>query len=470
MSSLAATAPPMPLWRRTAIASGEYANNITWQSIELFLLFFYTDVLGISPLWAGYIFALGSICDAVSDPIVGALADRTRSRWGRFRPWMVISAPVVAACLVAAFTKPDLAGPSLVAYALATHLLLRSTYMTAALPFLSLTTRAVPDADGRSTLAGTRMQFAALAGLSVSILYPIALTQKGVDAQARAFLLCAAALAMVAWAVYWGCAAAAREPSEPPAVPGPRRGLIAELAHDARAFGRMATRNGSFLRVILAIVVISICLTMVGKMTVYYFKYYLHAPQLARIQLVLGALILFCAAPVWAMIARKISKLRAWNLAALITCGFLAALFLNPSPNPYVSIGLLAGVSLGSSGFAVLFWAMLPDTVEMNDYLFGSRDDAKAFAFALFARKLAIAFNAVLIGWAMTASGFHANVVQSAAALGTLKLLIAGVPFVGAVLSVLILRGYKLDAREHGRIRTVLAERLAAGEPAEAIH
>lgn len=79
-------APAMRTSGKLAFASGEYGFNLAWQSIELFLLFYYTDVVGLSPWWAGIVFALGSVWDGLLDPIVGSLADRTRSRWGRFRP------------------------------------------------------------------------------------------------------------------------------------------------------------------------------------------------------------------------------------------------------------------------------------------------------------------------------------------------------------------------------------------------
>lgn len=451
--------------RKAAFASGEFAFNLSWQSIELFLLFFYTDVMGLSPWWAGLIFTLGSVWDALWDPVIGSLADRTRTRWGRYRPWVLGAMPLASAALAVVFHKPNLSGAALTGYALATHLVLRTAYTTASIPYLSLSARSTPDARDRSVIAGFRMQFAAAAGLTVSLGYPWAAKRFG---EAAGYGNYAIALALLALPVIAISMRAAVDPGE---TRGPRETNVgAAVASDFRAFGAMLRANPALLRVLAAIVVTSIALTMISKSTLYYFKYYLHAPDYARWALAIGAINLVVAAPIWAWIANRTSKRTAWLIASTIAGTGLLLLALNPSRDPRLTLLLLWLAGVGSSGYAVLFWAMLPDTVEINELRLGIRDEAKVFALALFARKMALAVNAFLLGAVLTAAGFHPNHEQSAATLAVLKGLFTLVPLAGAIGSALLMRGYRLDAAEHARVRGELSARraiAAAAAPAE---
>ena len=451
----------MSTGRKAAFASGEAAFNLTWQSIELFLLFYYTDVMGLSPWWAGIIFTLGSIWDGLCDPVIGMLADRTRTRWGRFRPWVISAMPVTSVALAAVFYKPALAGAALVGYALVTHLLLRTTYTAASIPFLSLSARTTHEAGDRATIAGFRMQFAALAALTVSLGYPWAARNLGGSAE-EGYFLASIAFGLLALPITLVSMSAANDPVEPP-VSAPLR-LGDRLRDEAAAFAGILRHNADFRRVLVAIVVVSVALTMVSKATLYYFKYELEAPEMAKWSLAIGAANLVVMAPVWAWIANRTSKRTAWLFASAIAATGMLALFLWPTKDPVAALILLWFAGIGSAGYAVLFWAMLPDTVEANEWATGSRDEAKLFALALFSRKLALAVNAFLLGSVLSAAGFVANVQQTPEALFALKTLFTLVPVAGAIVSAAVIFGYRLDGAAHHRLRELIAERAAVSE------
>lgn len=452
---MATPSSTIPTNRKIAFASGEFGFNLAWQSIELFLLFYYTDVLGLSPWWAGIVFALGSVWDGVLDPVVGSLADRTRTRWGRFRPWVAVTAPAVGVTLAAAFYKPALAGVQLSVYALITHLALRTAYTASSIPYLSLSARITADGKDRTTIAGFRMQFAAFAGLVVSLGYPFITAKLGGGIPSNGFAIGSIAFGLLLVPVLLNAIHAASEPEE--TVELPKTTLARIIAEDAKAFTRMALHNGPFMRVLLAVMLTSLALTMVSKATLYYFKYYLQAPELAKYSLALGALKFVALAPIWAWFANRTSKRIAWLWASGIAAAGLIALYFVPPTAPWLAFWLLFLVGIGSAGYAVLFWAMLPDTVEVNELMFGARDEAKVFSFALFARKLALAVNAFLLGALLTASGFVPNQVQSAQTLWGLKALFTLIPLFGAIGSAAIMWNYRLDAAEHRRLRDAIA-------------
>lgn len=450
----------LPVGRSLSFASGEFGFNLAWQSIELFLLFYYTDVIGLSPWWAGVVFALGSVWDGVLDPIIGALADRTRTRWGRFRPWVIFGSPLIGLTLAGAFYAPALAPAQLAVYALVSHLALRTAYTASSIPFLSLSSRVTGDAGDRATIAGFRMQFAALGGLCVSLAYPFLTDRFG---GARAFSLGAILFGVVLVPVLLNAMRAVEEPAES-VSPAPRQPLLAALREDGHAFVRIARHNTAFLQVLGAVVLTSLALTMLTKASLYYFKYYLQAPGLARYSLALGAAKFIVLAPAWAWYANRTSKRHAWMVASSISISGLIPLYFTSPAHPSVAFWLLFYVGIGSAGYAVLFWAMLPDTVEVNEVSFGQRDEAKVFSLALFARKLALAVNALLLGTLLSVAGFVPNRAQTPETLWALKALFTLVPLVGAVLSMVVLWRYRLDATEHNRLRTLLAERLQPGQ------
>lgn len=445
-------AASLPLTRKAALASADFGMNLTWHSLELFLLFYYTDIVGLSPVFAGFILTCGSIWDAVFDAIIGSLADRTRTRWGRFRPWVVGAAPLIAIGLGLCFTRPDLEGAALAGYCLASHLFLRTAYTAGAVPFISLSARVTRDPRDRSTIAGLRMQFAGLASLTVAFTYPLMQDWAGPGREPLAFSLGAFLLGLMAIPVIVNAMIWTREPDDEAAAPTPQRSVPAVFADDVRALGKLR-RNGAFLRVVAAAILFSTAGTLISKLTLFYYKYYAGAPEMGRYALATSALSLILIAPLWALIANRTSKRTAWMLAAGLGSVGLLGLNLIPVGRPELALALFFVVGAATTGMSVLFWAMLPDTVEVNEMLFGDRLEAKTIGIALFARKLTLAFNAILIGAVLEASGFVANAVQTSETVGALHALIVYVPLTCIGLTVVTFWGYDLNARRHELLR-----------------
>lgn len=125
----------VPLWTKTGFAAGDFAFNLYWSGTALFLLYFYTDVLGIAPVMAGLIYFTALFWDAVLDPVMGVIADRTRTRFGRYRPYVLLGAVPLALAGVLAYVKPALSGTALVGWAFLTHCLLRTAYTVVNIPY-----------------------------------------------------------------------------------------------------------------------------------------------------------------------------------------------------------------------------------------------------------------------------------------------------------------------------------------------
>jgi len=160
---------------------GDSAANFIFQAVMMFLMFFYTDVLGISPWYAGWIFLATRIIDAINDPMMGAISDRTKTRWGRFRPWVLITAVPFGVIGVLMFTAPNLSGMGKILYAFITYNFMMIIYTVNNVPYCALTGVLTGDNIERTGLASYRFIFAMLATFVVQGLSIPMVNALGVD-------------------------------------------------------------------------------------------------------------------------------------------------------------------------------------------------------------------------------------------------------------------------------------------------
>jgi GPH family glycoside/pentoside/hexuronide:cation symporter len=443
----------LPLSSRLGFAIGDIGFNIVWQGTSLFLMYVYTDVFGISPTVAGAVYMAALVWDAIFDPIVGVIADRTRTRWGRFRPWIAIGAIPMALSYALAFWNPGFNGVALIAWVAFTHGFLRTAFAMANIPFSSLQARLSGDSKERTELAGMRMIGAGIGGLSVALITP-ALVHRMSSDEGQGYLLAAISGGVLTFAAMLYVVFVMREPEESRAVSDE------PLWGDVGAFFMQLVRNVPLAQIFAVLIVVSMAMTMFSKNILYYFKYVLHAPPGSEsIALVMTPVALIFFAPVWVMLANRLSKRNTWMIAsALASTGYLS-LYLIPVREVGVTYACVAFVALGVSGFGVLAWSMLPDTVEWGEVKLGVRHEAKVFGFSAFAQKSALGINALILGVTLDAIGYVPNQPQTPEALHGITSLMTLVPLAGVIISVLVLWTYPIDAKRHAELQAELAER-----------
>lgn len=432
---------------RIGFGVGDFGFLLVWQGTSLFLMYFYTDVLGISPAIAGLIYLIAMIWDAVSDPFIATLADRTHTRMGKYRPWLLFGALPFGVAYPLAFSGPPTWLPiDVIAWALITHITLRTAYTIVSMPFNSLQARLTSNAQERSVLAGFRMVGAASGGLAVVFITPVLVGMYGEGREAEAYFMAACLAGAIAFLALIYCFFAMKEPDDAPtAAPRP-------IWEDLKSIGPMFFSNPPLIRVFAIIIIASICLGMFGKNMLYHFKYHLGAPEMAVFGLVMPAVFLILAVPFWVWLAGKTSKRTSLAVGTLIALTGYAGFFLNPTTDLTITLLMIALTGVGGAALAVMFWAMLPDTVEYGEAMTGVRAEAKTFGFATFAQKAAVGINAVLLGLLLGWVGFEANVDQSESTLLGMKAIMALVPAIGAIAILVILRGYTLDQKAHAEL------------------
>lgn len=431
-------------------AAGDFGFNIFWQSLNLLMLPFYTDVLGLNAGLAGTVFLIASLWDGFADTVIGAIADRTRSRWGSYRPYLVFASPVIVVAFVLCFLTPDWPQLGLLLYALLSQIFLRTAYSVVSIPYSSLSARISADANERASLAGWRMMFAFAGGAMVTFLMPSIIAALG-RTDPASYVIAAGASGLISLPFFWLTFATTTEP--PSLVEANPQGFsLKGAAEDMASTIRMARHNGPLARIFGCIIVSSLAFTMTNKCLVYYVTYYLERPDLVSRLVPFALIINLIFAPLWALAAQRWSKRTAW-LAANVLSGFsYTAFFFSDSRDPLVAAAFIGLISAGNIAYQVLFWAMLPDTVEYNFWKTGQRHDAKVFGFASFAKQLALGLNGALLGVLLTAIGYVANQPQTPETLTGLKAIMSLIPLTGVGISALLIWHYPLDQAMHRRI------------------
>ena len=450
LSNAAPATDQLSLARKLGFTVGDYACNLYWQSLSLFVLFFYTDVVGLSAAKAGLIYMVASIWDGAIDPVMGAIADRTRSRFGRYRPYVLFGAVPLALSFALLYYRPPFAGLGLVVWLLAAHIIFRTSYTILSIPYTSLNARITSSSSERATLAGFRMLFATLAGLTIaSTTQPLANSLDG-GPGGQGFLWTAVILGSIATLIFPIVFFAVREPQLNEREHPPAR--MADYWSSIRT-------NRAFWVVMIAVTCAVVCATAMGKSLLYYFKYYLHDEKASRSAMSLVAASGLIVIPVWMLVTRWIGKRLAWFVATCIGLSGLAFFAVTDITAAGPMTVFLVYMQVGTLGLMLTFWSMLPDTVEYGEWRGGLRAESFIFGLGQFFLKVALGLGAGLFGLAFDLVGYVPNVEQTPATLQGMKHIMLVLPAMGLTLGFLAMLFYPLKRGVHEDIVQQLAVR-----------
>ena len=428
---------------RAAYGIGDYAICLYWSGVGLYLLYFYTDVVGITPLLAGWIYALGIAWDAITDPFMGYLAERTRSKMGSYRPYIFYGAIPLALSFVLLFWVPPFEGLLLFVFLLTVNLLHRTCFTIVSVPYSSLTARITDDSDERTKLTTARMIGASFGTLSVSALgFPIVLWFGGGD-EAIGFIFFGMICGLTAILVLSITVRFVKEREfnfSPTQIPS-----FSQVA-------KSVSQNYPFWIVFGSILILGSTSIMFNNNLIYFVKYSLDLHEYQGLILGVSSGAALLAIPFWAYAALKIGKRNSWMAAmALLLVGFLVFYFY-PITSLNELLFVLGFIGIGNGATGVLFWSMLPDTIEYGEWKTGVRTESSLYGFMTFAQKGAIAFAAILLGMALTQIGFEPNQIQSEETLSGLKFIMTWIPLTGIFISFILVSFYPIDKSFHQKL------------------
>ncbi len=440
---------------RAAYGIGDYAICLYWSGVGLYLLYFYTDVVGISPLYAGWIYAIGITWDAITDPFMGFIAERTRSKWGSYRPFIIFGSVPLALSFVMLFWVPPFEGTFLFIFLLLVNIFHRSCFTIVSVPYSSLTARITDDSDERTKLTTARMLAASFGTFSISAAgFPIVLFF-GSGNESTGFLFLglisgSIAILILAITVYF-----VKERTFDP---------VNQINANFKLIAKSVSQNYPFWIVFSSILILGSTALMFNNNLIYFVKYSLdlHAYQ----GLILGTSggFTLLAIPFWALLALRLGKRNSWLIAMVwLLIGFLAFYFY-PTQSLSELLIILAFLGFGNGATGVLFWSMLPDTIEYGEWKTGIRTESSLYGFMTFAQKGAIGISALLLGIILTNIGFIPNETQSQETLDSLKMVMSWVPISGVILSLVMVIFYPINKSFHAKLLKDIAENKMSHE------
>ena len=428
---------------RIGYGIGDYAICLYWSGVSLYLLYFYTDVVGITPQMAGLIYAIGIAWDAITDPFMGYMAERTRTKMGSYRPYIYYGSIPLALSFVVLLWVPPFEGMLLLSFLIVVNLIHRTCFTIVSVPYSSLTARITDDSDERTKLTTARMLAASFGTFSISALaFPIVLYFGGGE-EALGFVYLGLIAGLVAVIILSITVYFVEERSF--------EFTKAELPNFSKVF-KSVSNNYPFWIVFSAILILISTYLMFNNNLIYFSKYALgfHEYQGLILGVLSGTNLL--AIPIWAFLAIKIGKKNTWMISmAFLFVGFLIFYFYPISElNELLYILGCIGFANGATG--VLFWSMLPDTIEYGEWRTGIRTESSLYGFMTFAQKGAIAIAIAILGTVLNKIGFEPNEEQTAQTLSDLKSLMSIIPLIGVFISFVLVYFYPIDKKFHQKL------------------
>lgn len=450
---------------------GDMASNIVYQAVINVLMYFYTDVYGIEAAAAGTLMVFVRLFDAITDPIMGAVADRTRTKWGRYRPWMLWMAVPYGILAVAAFITPDVAAGTKLVYAYISYALLMTAYTAVNIPYSALAGVMTSDKDERSGLQSWRFGMAMVGGFLVTVsIWPLSRLLGGGGKPENlqlGFPFAVALLAVIGVLALFGCFTLTRERTYPDE--GKTDGKGTDVFADLSAM----FRNSQWLIVTLAMFIIQIRGGLQGNVKPYFIKYYIDqdltgifAIKENFMALYMGLTMLAGVAGVF--VANRLFLKLQWCKVTVMKTALVGSIVPNALllfvPRQWWEASLVC-IMLGNffhMMFLPLLFAAVPDTVDYGLKTIGRGAMAMFFAGQLFALKLGISIGGGSGGWILGVFGYKPNVEQSAESLRGIKLAFAGGPIVAAIIVFILMQFYTLKKgweHEGGVIRSDMEPR-----------
>jgi sugar (glycoside-pentoside-hexuronide) transporter len=432
---------------------GDFGSNMVWGMSITFLLYFYTDVFGISAAAAGTLLLVARIFDAMLDPIMGLITERVTTRWGKFRPYLLFGTPVLGILLVLTFTTPHLGYDGRLFYAYVTYISLGVVYTVVNLPYGALATTMTQEPDDRNALSvyrsfGARTGDGLLVGLATTPLV-IALG-RGDDAQG--FQLTALIYALVGSAALWFTFSTCRERYVAPGA----------LKLSVRRFADVLRHNGPFFLLFVSFLFFVSAVFTRNSATVYYMTYNVQRPELLGPLLATGTITSLIGIPFSQHLARRVGKRNTFifGLSGWALCS--VAMYLTP----YAAVRILfAWYALGYVAFGLsfgLFWSLIADTVEYGEWKTGTRAEGGIYSIASFLLKLCSAVAGIVPAMVLSLSGYVPKAIQSQAALDGIRWIMTVLPAVFSLMAIIPLMLYRLN--EALFVRIVADLRLRHGD------
>ena len=438
---------------------GNFPNNIIFLMVGTYITYFYTNILGIAPAIAGLVFMVARLVDAFTDPLMGMLVDRTNSRWGKFRPWIIAGAPFLAIMFVLLFTAPDFPPAGKIAYAFVTYIIYSLAWTVVQIPQLALPAILTNDLAVRTRIQAIFQAFGSIAALIISAWALPILDALGGQDNAAAWFKFTVIFGLIATVLFILSAMSVRDLDvyDPVAA---RNG--AEHPHKSlKETLSVIFKNRALLCVLLAYGTDMFAMQISNSLRVYFFKYNMSG----RTDLItyIGYASTFCGFALVFFIAPMVRKMgKKWSIILIeaLAIAFTLPMLLTGLSGSYMVSAVMftyIAIAFTSTTNNMLSRAAVLDSANYAFVTTGVNGTALVNSTFTFVNKCCQAFSMLFSGIILSATGFNKNVTQqSESCLTAILLLCTITPIVGYIFSLIGMYFYPLDRKGEEKMQEEL--------------
>lgn len=430
--------------RKLAFGVGGLGKDLCYAIISYFLMIYMTDTVGLTPLFVGNLFLVARVWDAFNDPMMGFIVDNTRTKWGKFRPWILIGTVLNAVILILLFRRPDLSGFSLYAYYSVMYILWGMTYTVMDIPYWSMLPSLSSTKEERDSMSVIPRIFASTAWLLMGAFALKLVDTFGHGDTAKGYAVLAMIIGVIFLVTSLITVIFVKDRSCTEAASGNKaqRTSIKDAIHVIAANDQLKV----YIGVVLAY---NMVVQLAGGVANYYFKYVAGNEDLFSVFTTSASFAEIIALFAFPVLSKRMTKKQVFAVAsfspAIGLLGLVITGFATPTNVPIIIVcGLLykfgSGLTLGATT------VMLADVIDYGEVKLGTRNESIIASFQTLLVKTASAVAGWLVGVGLTIVGFVANVEQTASALMGMRVLLGVIPSIITVLAfVIYFKGYKLE-------------------------
>ena len=457
-----ATSSRVSIFEKIGYGSGDFASNLFWQTFMYFLPIFYTDVFGLPTSIAALLFGLSRILDGFTDPLMGMIADRTRSRWGKFRPYLLYVSVPFAMIGILSFTTPGFGLTGKIVYAFVTYNLMMILYTAINIPYSALMGVLSPDSQERTSISSYRFLLAFGAGLFVTAFNNTFVNYfgKGDDALGYKYtIILYSALTVV---LFLFAFITTRERVVP------KKKENNKISVDLKDL----VSNRPWIILLLAGIFTIFYVSIRNGAIAYYFKYYVDIKTIdfalfgksfsydfSSAFMVIGTIAGILGISVVKRFSDLIGKKQAYMVLMILSTLLTSSFFVlkNDQVAGMFVLQVLACLFMGPT--SVLVWAMYADVADYSEWKTGRRATGLIFSASTMAQKFGWSLAGVVTMALLSLFGYEANMAQSPESLTGIRALISLIPSAGSIICAILILFYALDDRLMKKIQKDLAEK-----------
>lgn len=422
---------------------GDMGNNIAYGAVGFYFVFFLTDVAGISPLWAGYIFMVVRIWNAICDLIMGVVSDRTRSRFGRRRPFLLYGAVPLGIGFALLWMVPFKGQVQLVIYYTLIGILFNTLYSLVSIPYNALLPELSQDYDERTSISGFKMALSFVGSLlsAMGVTLIVDTIYPGKSMYSTSYPVMGRILGLILIVCILLAFVGTKERVQ---VTENNEGSLWQNLKSLLKLKEFRMVLGNFIFNMVSFDIIM-------ALYIYYMKYALQiSDDLSYIFMAIPLIAAVVVTPMWVSISNKLGKKKTYIVSAIYFLVPLMACLIIPAGNIPFTVAITVFIGIGISASQVLVYSILPDVVELDEAKNGVRREGVIYGVTMLMYKISSAILVAVVTAALGWVGYVEStgteiIVQTQQAVTGIRILMSCTPAVCLVLSILFLRHLSIE-------------------------